>query len=105
MMEREARNSWIRHPEAGIETYPVGFFFDLKHRNFKRGARHLKRHITARNWGAIRSYFNGYLAEWHYVPDGVRIRKCGRGWTRQAARRRLGREIVTMNLSYIEQSR
>lgn len=82
----------------GIETYPVGLFRDLQQRRLRYGIAYLKSRVKARNWRAVRSYFNGYLAEWHYPPEGMQHTHCGRGWTRRAALRRLGAHIVAMNL-------
>jgi len=84
---------------SGIETYPVGLFWDIKRHRVRYGiTRYLWPQIKRRNWRAVRSYFNGYLAEWHYCPEGVRHTRCGRGWTRRSALRRLGRHIVESNL-------
>lgn len=92
----------------GIETYRVGFFHDLhilRRRlvnpggwwgNRRDGIRAFARNF-ARSWRR-RSYWNGYLAEWHYCPVGVMHSRCGRGWTRRAALRRLGEHIVGSNL-------
>lgn len=91
--------------ETGIETYPVGLLRDLKHRRLEAGWRYLWKQVKAGNRRAVRNYFNGYLAEWHYRPEGVSHRRCGRGWTRRAARRRLGAHIVAMNLHPREASR
>lgn len=89
--------------QTGIETYPVGLLYDLKHHRLRNAPRYLRAHLQQRNWRAIRNYFNGYLAEWHNCPEGVRHTKCGRGWTRRAALRRLGAHIVASNLSPTEQ--
>lgn len=90
------------HPyeEHGIGTYPVGMLSDIKRRNLKYGLKnYLIPQIQKRNWRAVRNYFNGYLAEWHYPPEGLIHGRCGTGWTRKAARRSLGRHIVSQNLS------
>ena len=89
----------------GIETYPVGLLADLKQHRHRRGAAYLRRQIEARNWRAVRNYFNGYLAEWHYPPEGMNHLRCGKGWTRAAARRSLGRRIVKANLTQEEANR
>lgn len=95
--------------ESGIETYPVGLYSDLKRGRVWRGGRfYLWRQAKRGNWRAVRSYFNGYLAEWHYPPtdDAFRHpRMCGRGWTRKAALRDLGQKIVSANLHQREASR
>lgn len=86
------------NPEQGITTYPVGLLSDIKRRRVRRGlSGYLWRQVKARNWRAVRNYFNGYLAEWHYRPDEVRLTHCGRGWTRRAAIRRLGVHIAKQN--------
>lgn len=90
----------------GIETYPVGVLRDI--RTLRMRLRHPGGFYTRRNavrfffkWFARswnrRSYWNGYLAEWHYCPEGVRHTRAGRGWTRRAALRRLGAHIVASN--------
>ena len=85
--------------QQGIEVYPVGFLEDFKRKRVRSGIKnYLLYQIKQRNWRAVRSYFNGYLAEWHYCPEGVRHTKCGRGWTKRAALRRLGNHIVQSNL-------
>ena len=80
-----------------IEAYPVGLLRDWKLRKIKSGVRYLKIQIKRRSWRAVRSYFNGYLAEWHYPPEGMKHYKCGRGWTKRAAIRRLGVHIAFSN--------
>ena len=84
--------------KPGIETYPVGLFRALQQRRLRYGVAYLKSRVKAHNWRAVRNYFNGYLAEWHYPPEGMQHTHCGRGWTRRAALRRLGAHIVAMNL-------
>lgn len=84
--------------KTGIETYPVGLFRDLQQHRLRYGIAYLNSRVKARNWRAVRNYFNGYLAEWHYPPEGMQHTHCGRGWTRRAALRRLGAHIVAMNL-------
>jgi hypothetical protein len=81
-----------------IEAYPVGLLSDVKRRRAWWGIRnYLVPQIKRRNWRAVRNYFNGYLAEWHYCPAGVVHTRCGRGWTKRAALRDLGRHIVASN--------
>lgn len=88
--------------ESFIEAYPVGFFQDLRRlrvnnhvvgrgRAFKNFWYWFKRSYKRR------SYWNGYLAEWHYPPEGMRHTQCGKGWTKKAAIRRLGKHIMEMN--------
>jgi hypothetical protein len=80
-----------------ISTYPVGLLWDIRRRRVRSGLSYIRGRIADRNWRAVRNYFNGYLAEWHYCPDGVNHYRCGRGWTRKAALRRLGRHIIEAN--------
>lgn len=87
------------NPESShISTYPVGLLADLKgHRKPKTAIDYLLYQIKRRNWRAVRNYFNGYLAEWHYPPEGMLHYRCGKGWTRRAALRRLGKHIIESN--------
>jgi hypothetical protein len=77
-----------------IDVYAVGLWRDLRQfrasghrpRRVRRLARSLRypfRQARARNWRAVRNYFNGYLAEPYTMPPGVT--RCGRGWTRRGA--------------------
>lgn len=92
--------------EHGIGTYPVGLLAHMKRRRIRNGIRHyLIPQIKRRNWRAVRNYFNGYLAEWHFPPEGFIHGRCGTGWTRKAALRSLGRRIVEQNLSEQERGR
>jgi hypothetical protein len=84
--------------QSGIEAYPVGLLSDIKRRRVWRGVRgYVIPQMRRRNWRAIRNYFNGYLAEWHYPPAEVAHTRCGRGWTKRAAIRRLGIHIAESN--------
>lgn len=91
--------------EYGIGTYPVGVLADFKHKHLRRGLWYVWRQAKEGHWKAVRNSFNGYLAEWHYLPEGVVMSKCGHGWTRKRARRRLGKYLVRDNLSDQEQER
>ena len=92
--------------EHGIGTYPVGLLSDIKRRRVRLGIKnYLIPQIKRRNWRAVRNYFNGYLAEWHYPPEGFVHGRCGTGWTRRAALRSLGRNIVKQSLSAEERAR
>lgn len=91
--------------ERGIGTYPVGLLADLKHHKVKQGLGYVVGWVKEGNWRAVRNYFNGYLAEWHYPPEDMIMHCCGRGWTRQTARRRLGKHILNDNLSEQERLR
>ena len=98
--------------EYGIGTYPVGVLAALQRVGLRKKLAALRgewiRNLAwarAGNWRAVRSSFNGYLAEWHYPPHTVAIRRCGTGWTRRAAIRRLGHHIATANLSARERNR
>lgn len=90
---------------TGISIYPVGVLRALKMttrsrdpRYLHREANYLRRRIAARNWRAVRNSFNGYLAEWDYPPEGVNHHRCGRGWTKRAALRRLGIHLAFSNV-------
>ncbi len=84
---------------TGIEAYPVGILSDWKRKRVWRGFRgYLIPQVQRRNWRAVRNYFNGYLAEWHYPPEGMNYLRCGRGWTRKAALRDAVRKIVEDNM-------
>jgi hypothetical protein len=89
--------------QGHISTYPVGLLADIKHRRKpKRAIEYLRYYIERRNWRAVRNYFNGYLAEWHYPPEGMRHYRCGKGWTRRAALRDLGKHIIASNVEDAE---
>lgn len=89
-------------PIKPIDVHPVGLLHDLRlfdsrlklstswrqHRAaLRRLAHDLKRGIwnraRARQWRALKNYFNGFLAEPTPFPSGVR--RCGSGWTRKRA--------------------
>lgn len=101
----------LRNPEAGIETYPVGFFSDLRrartewrlfHR--RRGALRLLVRNVRSSWRR-RAYWNGYLAEWHFPPIGMKHSRCGHGWTRRRALASLGAHLLVENLHELEAGR
>lgn len=83
---------------SGIEAYPVGLFSDIKQKRLRAGFKSLKGRVKARNWRAVRNYFNGYLAEWHYPPAEVKHYKCGKGWTKKRAIKRLGVHLAESNM-------
>lgn len=84
---------------SGISAYPVGALMDwLAWRSLPRIARMAWRMYRHGGRRALRNYFNGYLAEWHYPPEGVNHYRCGRGWTKRAAIRRLGVHLAESNL-------
>lgn len=92
--------------ESHISTYPVGLLADLKHRRkLKTMLGYLRYQVERGNWRAVRNYFNGYLAEWHYPPEGMLHYRCGKGWTRRAALRRLGAHLVACNAPEVEGDR
>ena len=92
--------------EKGISTYRVGFFQDLwwflrvllgKQKAEKKAVLKLVIQKFRIHWRK-KSYWNGFLAEWHYVPEGVNHYTAGHGWTRKRALKRLGQYIVRDNL-------
>lgn len=95
--------------EHGIGTYPVGVMDVIcGGRDWRSEVRYLWHQARRGNWRAVRNSFNGFLAEWHYPPTDPAFnhpRLCGRGLTRKAALRRLGRNIVAVNLSDRERAR
>lgn len=78
----------------GTDTYPVGLFMDWRRRKGQHAKfwrfRYLRRQVRARNWRAVRNYFNGYLAEHQHGGHNA-----GRGWTKRAAERRVARICAT----------
>lgn len=88
---------------SGIGIYPVGLLWDIKRKRVVASIRgYLIPQIKRRNWRAVRNYFNGYLAEWNYPPEGVNHSRCGRGWTKRAALRSLGHHLAESNLHPLE---
>lgn len=83
----------------GIEVYRVGLLRDIKSRHLRGGMRYLRYQLAQRNWRAVRNYFNGYMAEWQFPPEGLIQHRCGTGWTRKAALRSYGRHLVAANMS------
>lgn len=82
-----------------ITIYPVGLLHDWQQfihnpdrktarRRFRLDLRYPIRQARARNWRAVKNYFNGYLAE----HDSLGTR-CGTGWTRGRAYRDLARHL------------
>ncbi|MFC8832326.1 hypothetical protein ACFT8V_03890 [Streptomyces griseoincarnatus] len=82
-----------------IVIYPVGLLAHWQHfihnpdrkaarRRFRLDLRYPFRQARARNWRAVKNYFNGYLAE--HATLGTR---CGTGWTRGRAYRDLARHL------------
>lgn len=83
-----------------IDVYPVGLLSDLAffvHAVDRTDARRKLRYVTKcqieriqrHEWRALKSYFNGYLAE--HATLGTRA---GHGWTRGRALRDLARHLV-----------
>jgi hypothetical protein len=54
--------------------------------------RYLREQAAGRNWGAVRSALNGYLAEPN-MP--IEFDRCGHGWTRRRALRDLERHLAS----------
>lgn len=99
----------------GLDVYPVGLLADLlslrryltRHgltlavrRNgvrhalygIRRDMRRVVKHVRAGAPRDARNVFNGYLAEPTNYPGPWK--RCGRGWTKRAALRRLGRHLL-----------
>lgn len=98
--------------EHGIGTYPVGWLESIQRTITTKKLTFLLREwdycvYQARrgDWHAVRQTFNGYLAEWHYPPDGAYQTRCGSGWTRKRALRSAGYHIMKANLSEQERRR
>lgn len=111
-MTEDTRTIHRRTEERGIGTYAVGLLYDILRliERLQMGKEHRQRVTPFRTfWFSFRmhwrnkSYWNGYLAEWHYPPNDVIIHKCGHGWTRRRALRRLGTYLVQSNLSWQEE--
>jgi hypothetical protein len=88
-----------------VDVYPVGLFHTLRTvrgiwkyqgkrealRSLRFRLRYLRDQARVGNWRAVRSYFNGYLAE-PLHSDGAWTR-CGHGWTERRALRDLDRHM------------
>jgi len=90
---------------SGIETYSVGLLMDWDHlwirirynpREFIACFR-LFFKSWARSWRR-KSYWNGYLTEWHYRPFQLKTTRCGHGWTKRRSQTSLGRHIVSTHM-------
>lgn len=89
-----------------VDVYPVGWLARLRMawamaRSGRWRAAHCElaaewRYCVARarvgNWRAVRMTFNGWMAEPTPFPEG--LRRCGSGWTKARARRRLDRMMT-----------
>lgn len=110
--------------QSGIQTYPVGllqvllvirkaFIYSIQFkpeakqmrvfafRKFCCWVSYIRKLIRDGKWNSVANSFNGYLAEWDYPPIDPRYvqpQKCGHGWTRKRALRRLGKYVVEANL-------
>lgn len=105
-----------------IDVYAVGVLWDLRTvyrylRNRRqlraRGVqvgfqvrKHIKyvfrgpwRNIKKGKWREAKNCFNGYLAEPTPFPEG--LRRCGSGWTRKRALRRLYRQARMMGVELL----
>ncbi len=95
-----------RQVPPGIDIYPVGVLevllgvwrsvlachgVALRHSlgRVRWWCRLVRQQVRDRQWRALRSQFNGYLAEPAVWPEG--LRRCGSGWTRGRALRSLQR--------------
>jgi hypothetical protein len=93
-------NETIPDAMAGdITIYPVGLLAHWQQfihhpdrkdarRSFRYALRYPLRQARARNWRAVKNYFNGYLAEHAHLGT-----RCGTGWTRGRAYRDLARHL------------
>jgi hypothetical protein len=83
-----------------VTIYPVGLLqalsqfvhaVDRDHarRKLVHSLRYVLTQARARNWNAVRNYFNGYLAEHAYAGS-----RAGTGWTRGRAYRDLARHLA-----------
>lgn len=111
-MHEDTRTDKRRTEEFGIGTYAVGLLYDILRliERLQMDESHRKRVTPWRSFFFAfkthwrkKSYWNGYLAEWHYPPADVMIHKCGHGWTRRRALRRMGQYLVQSNLSWQEE--
>ena len=94
-----------------VSVYRVGVLHDgyLAYTHAKNGRlgeargrvraslRYLLHVLRSRRWRSLRNAFNGYLAEVDYPPIWLAHERCGRGWTRAAARRSLRRHLLSLN--------
>ena len=94
-----------------VSVYPVGVLATAKtsiraaaagrwtvaRRHVRAEARRLVDRVQARDWRAIHTSFNGYLAEIDYPPDSLLHLHCGHGWTKRRATRRLGEYLARDN--------
>lgn len=82
-----------------VTIYPVGLLQHWQHfvhtpdrkaarRRLRNDLRYPLRQARARNWRAVKNYFNGYLAEHHTLGT-----RAGHGWTRGRAYRDLARHL------------
>lgn len=95
---RAGYRAGAQHGYDPADVYPVGLLKELKEwrsrpHNARRrpdlGWRYLRNQARRRNWRAVRSYFNGYLAE---SRDGLGTR-AGHGWTTTRACRDLAKHL------------
>lgn len=88
---------------TAISVYPVGFMSEVLALRAalrrKAGASSVKTFVWRwhlrrfREQWRKRAYWNGFLAEVDYPPEGLTHNRCGRGWTRRAAARDLGYQL------------
>jgi hypothetical protein len=66
----------------------------------RREIRHIMRQIMRGNWRAVRSSFNGYLAEPNPFPE--RLYRCGSGWTKRRAMASLVRQARFSGIDVVD---
>lgn len=85
-----------------VEIYSVGLLHELAffvhspdrahaRRKLRGSLRYVTGRAKARDWRAVKNYFNGYLAEPRHDMPG--FTRCGTGWTRGRAYRDLVRHL------------
>jgi hypothetical protein len=82
-----------------VDIYPVGVLTELirgnrtkEYRTSLRSIRRtIKREFKNRDWHALKSSFNGFLAKPDVMPG--KLTRCGSGWTRRRALKDLQRRV------------
>jgi hypothetical protein len=82
-----------------VDIYPVGVLTELirgrRTKQYRASLRNIirviKRDVEYRKWHALKSSFNGFLAEPDVMPG--KLTRCGSGWTRKRALKDLQRRV------------